>query len=71
MLLSGFDGAFREYAEPLHVYTGTISRNKIIAYTNERGEFEVIQHGSVKNISELHPTEKEVKEAIAWHCKDK
>lgn len=65
-----FGGAFREHATPLHIYTGTISRKKIIAYTNDRREFEVIQHGSVKDISELHPTEEEVQEAMNWHCNE-
>lgn len=50
--------------DPLHVYTGTIQRNKIIAYTNERYEYEVIQHRNVKVMGELHPTLAEVDEAF-------
>ena len=52
--------------DPLHVYTGTIERDKIIAYTNDRNEHEVIQHGSVKNIVELHPTAEDVQHAMKW-----
>lgn len=51
--------------ESLHVYTGTIKRDKIIAYTNSRNEYEVIQHRNVKVIDELHPTPEEVEAAFA------
>lgn len=52
--------------DPLHVYTGTIERDKIIAYTNDRNEYEVIQHGSVKDITEIHPTNEELVHAMEW-----
>lgn len=52
---------------PLHIYTGTIKRGKIIAYMNERKEYEVIQHGSVKDITEIHPTNEDIQQALKWH----
>lgn len=61
-----FDGALKDTYTPLSVYTGTIERDKIIAYTNGRNEYEVIQHGSVKNIVELHPTTEEIEHAMEW-----
>lgn len=63
-----FGYRYAELYGPLHIYTGTISRDKIIKYTNDRREYEVIQHGNVKDISELHPTEEEVQAAMKWHC---
>ena len=58
-----------ERIAPLHIYTGTIERDKIIAFTNERNEFEVIQHGNVKGIVELHPTEEDILCAMEEHDK--
>lgn len=57
---------YGEDFDPLHVYTGTIERDKIIAYTNDRNEYEVIQHGSVKDITEIHPTNEEIVHAMEW-----
>lgn len=56
--------------EPLHIYMGTIKRDKIIAYTNQRREYEVIQHSSVKDITELYPTNEEVQKALEWHTEE-
>jgi len=41
------------------VWKGTIDRNKIIAYTNDRNEYEIIQHMNVKNphICKIDPKE--------------
>lgn len=50
----------------LHVYQGQIQREKIIAFTNDRNEYEVIQHSSVKNIVELPITEVDIKAAMEW-----
>lgn len=38
-----------------HLYQALISPCDIIAYTNERGEAEVIQHNDVKSIQEIDP----------------
>lgn len=35
------------FNHPAFMYKATISKDKIVAYTNERNEFEVIQHGGV------------------------
>lgn len=51
---------------PLHVYQGQIQRDKIIAYTSNGTEYEVIQHGSVKDIVELSITADDVKVAMDW-----
>lgn len=61
-----FDGTFNDIYTPLPVYSGTIERDKIIAYTNDRNEYEVIQHGSVKNIVELRLTAEDVQHAMKW-----
>ena len=37
----------------MHLYEGTIARNKVLVYTNRREEKEIIQYGSVKNIREI------------------
>lgn len=36
-----------------HLYRGTISADKVIAYLDERNEFEIAQYRNVKNIEEL------------------
>lgn len=59
---------FAKFREPLHVYSGAIKRDKIIAYTNDRNEFEVIQHRNVKVTDELHPTLDDVQRAMEWKC---
>jgi|GEM_PF-2579569 len=41
------------HRETSHTYAGTININDIIAYTNKRNEFEVIQIDSVSNIYEM------------------
>lgn len=38
-----------------HLFQGTISRNKVISYSNGRFEFEVLQYRNVRNISEIIP----------------
>ena len=40
-----------------HLYTGKIKPGKIIAYTNDRDESEVLQYGSVYDIQELQHTQ--------------
>ena len=35
-----------------YIYTGTININNVIYYTNRRQDFEIVQHGKVKNIIE-------------------
>lgn len=62
-----FGYRYSERATPLRIYTGTIERDKIIAFINERNEFEVIQHGDVKDIVELNPTEADVLCAMEEH----
>jgi len=37
----------------MHLYEGTINRDKVIAYTNERSEYEIIQYRNVKNIKQI------------------
>lgn len=51
---------------PLRVYQGQIQRSKIIAFTNERNEHEVIQHSSVKDIVELSVTAADIEAAMGW-----
>ena len=64
-----FGYRYAERITPLHIYTGTIERNKIIAFTNERNEFEIIQHGDVEDIVELRPTEEDILCAMEEHDK--
>lgn len=54
----------------LHVYQGVISYDKIIAYDNSRNEFEVIQHRNVRNITEIFPTDEEIKDVFDRRKKD-
>ena len=54
----------------LRVYQGVISYDKIIAYDNSRNEFEVIQHRNVRNITEIFPTEEEIKDVFDRRKKD-
>ncbi len=51
------------------LYAATICKNRIIAYTNQRNEFEVIQHCGVQNIQEVHVTDEEIEIAIEEHKK--
>ena len=51
------------------LYAATICKNRIIAYTNQRKEFEVIQHCGVQNIQEVHVTDEEIEMAIEEHRK--
>lgn len=44
-----------------NLYQGVISYNRIIAYTNDRNEFEVLQHRNVRNITEIFVTDDEVR----------
>ena len=37
----------------MHLYEGTIARDKVLVYTDQRDEKEIIQYGSVKNIKEI------------------
>ena len=51
------------------LWKAEIDRDKIIAYTNDRNEYEVIQHGNVKNLEKLpDPTDEEIKEAVVSMC---
>ena len=51
---------YHKYSD-MHLYEGTIERNKVLVYTDQRDEKEIIQYGSVKNIKEIgHMTLKEV-----------
>lgn len=43
------------YRLPNHVYQGTIKADKVIAYLNNRNEFEIIQHRNVKDVHEITP----------------
>ena len=54
----------------LHVYQGTINYDKIIAYYNGRSEFEVMQHRNVRNITEIFPTDEEIKDVFDRRQKD-
>jgi len=42
--------------EKRHLYRATISADKVIAYINERYEFEIVQYRNVKNIEEIPST---------------
>ena len=46
------------------LYMATIDQNKIIAYNNNRQEYEVIQHMGVKNIRPISYTEDDIKSAL-------
>lgn len=50
-----------------HLYKATIFKDKIIAYTNCRNEFEVLQHRGVKNIEEVAVSQEDIDHAIAVH----
>ena len=41
------------YGQLGHIYTATISADKVIAFDNGRNEFEIIQYRNVKNIEEI------------------
>ena len=41
--------------QPQHLYKGTISANKVIAYIGSRDEFEIVQYRSVKDLEEITP----------------
>ena len=49
------------------LYKATISKGNIIAYTNERGEYEVLQHRGVKNIQAIPVSDTEVERAVKKH----
>lgn len=53
----------------VHLYQGTIEKSKIIAYTNQRNEFEVLQHMSVRNIEEVSVSMSEVTAIMDKHAK--
>lgn len=53
----------------VHLYRGTIEKSKIIAYTNQRNEFEVLQHMSVRNIQEVSVSMSEVTAIMDKHAK--
>lgn len=38
---------------PQHIYKATIAANKVIAFLNERNEYEIIQYRNVKDIEEV------------------
>ncbi len=40
---------------PQHLYRGIISADKVIAYINDRKEFEIVQYRGVKKIEEISP----------------
>lgn len=50
-----------------HLYKATIYKDKIIAYTNCRHEFEVLQHRGVKDIEEVIVSQEDIDHAIATH----
>lgn len=52
-------------SESRHLYKATISKDKIIAYTNRRNEFEVLQHQGVRNIEEITVSQEDVNRAMA------
>lgn len=52
----------------VHLYQGTIEKSKIIAYTNQRNEFEVLQHMGVRNIEEVTVSMPEVKSIMDKHA---
>ncbi len=64
------------YAKKLHTYeqfgsgeapviwTGQIYKKDIIATDNDREEFEIFQHGSIKNLEEMCLTDEEIKSAL-------
>ena len=43
------------YQLPVHVYQATIKADKVIAYLNEREEFEIVQYRNVKDVQEITP----------------
>lgn len=51
-----------------NVYQGEIARNKVIAFLNGRKEFEVLQHGNVRNIKKLAITPQQVSDAQKFHA---
>ena len=53
---------WRKYdIEPLHIWKAEIQRKQIIAYCNDRNEYEVIQHHGVKKVVMLpEPSDSEV-----------
>lgn len=40
---------------PQHLYRGVISAERVIAYLNDRKEFEIVQYRGVKKIEEISP----------------
>ena len=40
---------------PQHLYRGIISADRVIAYINDREEFEIVQYRGVKKIEEISP----------------
>jgi len=40
---------------PQHLYRGVISADRVIAYINDRKEFEIVQYRGVKKIEEISP----------------
>lgn len=50
-----------------HLYKATIYKDKIIAYTNRRNEFEVLQHRGVKDIEEVTVSQEDIDRAIEAH----
>lgn len=62
-----YHASFFDDNRPLNIYTAQISREKIIAYSDDRHEKEVIQHGNVRNIQLMQPpTEEEIKRAFCY-----
>lgn len=54
----------------VHLYRGTIEKSKIIAYTNRRNEFEVLQHMGVRNVEEVAVSMPEVKAVMDKHAQE-
>ena len=54
----------------VHLYQGTIEKSKIIAYTNQRNEFEVLQHMGVRNVEEVSVSMPEVTQIMEEHAKE-
>lgn len=57
----------RLFTESKHLYKATIRKDKIIAYTNCRNEFEVLQHRGVKDIEEVTVNQEDIDCAIKAH----
>ncbi len=48
-----YDRSTKHFGRPCHLYRATICPEEIIWYTNDREEKEVLQYGSVRNVTEI------------------